>query len=423
MKIKKVSRKGNDQGLCLRHMQLWPTSRTTKPKTIRIKAPTFFVQNSYFTYSIRVSHSLPAAGSDFRLHSRDSLDLDQRVPREPRDLDGGALTDLCIHTGLYAEALDLHAYASALALKYPEVVVVRDVKAEVDCAIRGLVCSLVGVLGERGVKLPGLWKAGSILRRMGVFRHGREGEGGEEELAVPFLSGRGACLEDALDDVRVGLDMEGEGEDGKEGWARYLKKYVDMWREGLHDIITQLSTIFLTPSPSTSFPPSTASSFILSLIPQFTSHILQAHLLPTLHLSLPHIAHDPSALTSILSQLTYCATSFARVGLDFQGVLGPIFEDVVRGSVESALKSATDEFVRVVEMETGLWRTRDENANDNEKGRRLPSEWLISTSPLGFVRLPPSVPPSILNTGTHPPTHPQLLSPAHGLRERDVDDV
>ncbi|EIM83196.1 uncharacterized protein STEHIDRAFT_148807 [Stereum hirsutum FP-91666 SS1] len=136
--------------------------------------------------------------------------------------------------------------------------------------------------------------------------------------------------------------MEGEGEDGKEGWVRYLKKYVDAWREGLHDIITQLSTII--------------SSSLLPLPPPFRLPPPRPYLLPTLHLSLPHIAHDASALTSMLDQLTYCATSFARFGLDFQGVLGLIFEDFVGGNVESALKSATDTFVRVVERETRLRR-------------------------------------------------------------------
>lgn len=261
---------------------------------------------------------------------------------------------------------------------------VRDVKAEVDCAIRGLVCNLLGMLSEPGVKLPALWKAVGILRKMDVL--------GEEELAVAFLSGRGACLEGALGAVRAGL----EGEEGKEAWVRYLKKYVDVWREGLHDIVTQFSTIFLTSSSSSPSP------FILSLLPAFTSHTLQTHLLPTLHLSLPHVAHDPSSLISLLSQLTYCATSFARVGIDFRCLLGPIFEDAVRGNFEAALKSATDEFVQLVESHTHQWT----------QGRKpKPSEWLLAVSPLGVPVLPPSPPIYILN-GTQTPLHipPQILA-------------
>ncbi|EIM83195.1 Dor1-domain-containing protein [Stereum hirsutum FP-91666 SS1] len=303
-------------------------------------------------------------------------------------LDIPLLTDLCIHNNLYNEALDLHAHASALALKYPEVEVVRDVKAEVDGAIRGLVCNLLGMLSEPGVKLPALWKAVGILKRMDVL--------GEEELAVAFLSGRGACVEGALNGVRSGL----EGEEGKEKWVRYMKKYVDVWREGLHDLITQFSTIFLS-SPSTS--PSTPSQFIQSLLPTFTSHTLKTHLLPTLHLSLPHIAHDPSSLTALLSQLNYCAASFARVGLDFRNLLGPIFEDAVRGNVEAALRSATENFVGVVESHSHKWT----------QGRKpKPSDWLLALSPLGVPVLPPSPspPPNHAQPNAAPHIPPQILA-------------
>lgn len=60
------------------------------------------------------------------------------------------LTETCIRNGFYAEALDLHSHATALAAKFPDVRVVADVKAEVDGAIRGLVQGLVGILREPG---------------------------------------------------------------------------------------------------------------------------------------------------------------------------------------------------------------------------------------------------------------------------------
>ncbi|EIM79434.1 uncharacterized protein STEHIDRAFT_163785 [Stereum hirsutum FP-91666 SS1] len=93
------------------------------------------------------------------------------------------LIETCIWNGFYAEALDLHSHAAALAAKFPDARVVGDVMAEVDGAIRGLVQGLVGVLREQGVKLPALWNA-RVLRRMGVY--GVEDEG--EESAVPSSS-------------------------------------------------------------------------------------------------------------------------------------------------------------------------------------------------------------------------------------------
>ncbi|EIM79533.1 uncharacterized protein STEHIDRAFT_173059 [Stereum hirsutum FP-91666 SS1] len=318
------------------------------------------------------------------------------------------LTETCIRNGFYAEALDLHFHTAALAAKFPDVSVVADVKAEVDGAIRGLVQGIVGMFREPVVKLPALWKAVGFLRKMGVFGAGVEGE---EELAVAFLSERGECLEAALravgagmeGDVGVGVGMGASGR--KEGWVRYLKKYVDVWREGVHDVVTQFSTIFLTPStssattgtptppktltplplrPSTpsSTSPRTPSTFILTLLPTFTSNAIHTHLLPTLQTVLPHI-QDPSWLTSLLTQLTYCATFFSRIGLDFRGLLGnrvgrdaracPSADvDVVSSACYEVLATSGEvllDYVRTVEDR--LSRAEgDDNEKEIEKGER-----------------------------------------------------
>lgn len=79
-------------------------------------------------------------------------------------------------------------------------------------------------------------------------------------------------------------------------------------------------------------------------------------------------------------------------------MLGPIFEDAVRGSVESALKSATEEFVVLVQREMQL--------GTSAKGRRLPSAWLVSTTPLGAIQVPQAVQANVLDgTPAHVPPH------------------
>ena len=61
------------------------------------------------------------------------------------------------------------------------------------------------------------------------------------------------------------------------------------------------------------------NTLLRTLLTSYASHALTSLLLPTLHHHLPHAA---SSLPSLLTQLTYCAAAFARVGLDFRGVLG-----------------------------------------------------------------------------------------------------
>jgi hypothetical protein len=71
----------------------------------------------------------------------------------------------------------------------------------------------------------------------------------EEHFALAFLIGRKSCLKSVLEssgNIINRLSKDGElDEREKEDLARYLKKYVDNWREGLYDIITKYSTIFL----------------------------------------------------------------------------------------------------------------------------------------------------------------------------------
>jgi hypothetical protein len=65
-------------------------------------------------------------------------------------------------------------------------------------------------------------------------------------------------------------------------------------------------------------------------------------------LALPRFPDAP-ALTALLSQLTYCATSFARLGFDFRTLLPPLFEDAVRARVSGEFSRAVEEFTRTPE--------------------------------------------------------------------------
>ncbi|KAH9956990.1 hypothetical protein BC827DRAFT_725303 [Russula dissimulans] len=76
--------------------------------------------------------------------------------------------------------------------------------------------------------------------------------------------------------------------------------------------------------------------------PRMTTQLL-SRLLDALRAALPRLPDTP-ALTALLTQLTYCATSFARLGFDFRTLLPPLFEDAVRTRTR-----VSGEFVRAAE--------------------------------------------------------------------------
>ncbi|THH18840.1 hypothetical protein EW146_g2202 [Bondarzewia mesenterica] len=301
------------------------------------------------------------------------------------------LAEACVRNGAFQETLDLAAHAESLATRFPNVPVVQDVRAEVDHAVRTLLIQLLSMLREPA-KLPALFKAVSFLRRMRVLS--------EDELALAFLTGRLENLDLALQAVEMGTDREKD----KEAWVRFLKKYIDVWREGVHDIITQYTTIFLD-RPSTAAlaaaPSSPPSDTLRGLLPTFTSHLLD-RLLTTLRDALPHIL-DPTSLTSLLTQLTYCATSFSRVGLDFRLLLPPLFEDAVRGGVTRELRKATEEWCGLLKPEV------KPSASFAVAGAPLPQKNALAG--------PPHIPPQLL--ASYPPLANftnTVLTTLNGLR-------
>ncbi|KAI0262642.1 Dor1-like family-domain-containing protein [Russula aff. rugulosa BPL654] len=242
------------------------------------------------------------------------------------------LADACVRGGHFQEALDLTAHAARLAARFPHVQAVQDVHAEANGAIRTLLGQLLATLRAPG-KLPSLFRAVSFLRRMRVFP--------ERELALAFLTGRLEALNVAL----TSAEGEKRGLDAPDAWARYMKKYIDIWREGVHDLLTQYVAIFLERPPA-DLPPEDLYT-LRSLLPACTTQLL-SRLLDALRSALPRFPDAP-ALTALLSQLTYCATSFARLGFDFRTLLPPLFEDAVRARVSSEFSKAVEVFARTPE--------------------------------------------------------------------------
>jgi len=158
------------------------------------------------------------------------------------------------------------------------------------------------------------------------------GQGGEGGLGALFLVCRLANLESmlgALEPLRELADAEtlklreggGKEEKVKGRWEggqqteRYLKRYIEIFREQSFAIISMYRSIF---------PPSTAGNITekqdpLQPLPSALGTFplrLVSMLERTLRLYLPNV-RDRSSRDSLLTQVLYCAGSLGRLGGDF----------------------------------------------------------------------------------------------------------
>ncbi|GJJ13471.1 hypothetical protein Clacol_007725 [Clathrus columnatus] len=278
------------------------------------------------------------------------------------------LIDTCVRNGYYSEAMDLSAQSTALLKRFPTIPVIIDVASESERAIRLMSTQLLAMLREPA-KLPALFKAVNFLRKMRSLD--------EDELAVTFLSSRAVYLEQIFQTI----------ETQRSDHARFMRKYVDVFRENVYDVITQYTSIFLDNIPNDS----DLYMDLAHLLQKF-AHLQIIQLVNVLKEIVPQI-EDPISLTSLLTQLTYCSTSFARVGMDFRCLIERPFTNVVLSTTKASLMSASKNFISRLET---------------NKGRPL-TKWLITASqstlisqPTPFLPATPIyAPPSILSS--YPP--------------------
>ncbi|KAG6841725.1 hypothetical protein C0991_007611 [Blastosporella zonata] len=434
-------------------------THTSYPTFLSLHQTTSALSNSLSSFSSSlsdlISTSLPALQEAtaawntrttdvLRERSKARLVLDQHDKIKDL-LDIPIFIDSCVRNGYFQEALALSNHVSAMASRPGAPPIIASVHAEVEAAIAQMLIVLLGTLNEPGRKLPALWKAVNFLRKMEAFGRGKDKPqhvipgclasdeaSSEELLALAFLSGRLACLATALEpaardihrlthstaassptgDESPVINTSQLSERDKEDIARYLKKYIDVWREGAYDILTQYSTIFLEQQPQQSHPTSPTQlprspthqrrsstqpisspqlsppTAVPSLLPLLSPHLL-SHLLPLLKSTLPLLSLP--LLPSLLTQLTYCATAFTRVGLDFRGLIGSLVSTAVASAVRQGL----------YDIEPLLSHEKPKVSRFSSE--KKPSEWLVTVS---AMESPPA--PAQAQTPSHIP--PQMLA-------------
>ncbi|KAF9440260.1 hypothetical protein P691DRAFT_740209 [Macrolepiota fuliginosa MF-IS2] len=382
-------------------------------------------------------------------------------------LDIPILIDTCVRNGYFGEALSLASHVTTLANRPddkhkdrpPPPVILTSVLSEVQHSIMQMHSSLLSTLYDPSRKLPALWKAVNFLRKMDAFgsnpsllrlgslphlkpirsssqdspTRGRCPEpSSEEQLALAFLIGRESCLKTILetsrrDIQRLAKEEKELDEREKEDLARYLKKYIDSWREGVYDIITQYATIFLERSSTHPETPTNTDdedfSRLHTLLRTYATRALSTHLFSIIRPSLPLLAL--SRLPSLLTQLTYCSTAFARLGLDFQFTLtagGGLFSTAILSIIKRDFDSASEKWIQRIRKARGSTvkpgsRMSAYSPRPAAGPAELPSKWLVLPS----LATSPPVPPSSTKrgSGSNGPPHipPQILASYPPLAE------
>ncbi|OBW67347.1 MAG: Uncharacterized protein AUREO_025810 [Aureobasidium pullulans] len=292
----------------------------------------------------------------------------------------------------YASALDLHAHVKRLRTLYPDSDLVGDISRQADDEIQNLITVLINGLQNPSLKLAGAMRMIGWLRRVapeladdtyGSLHGQKKGRSlgaatGEGSLGALFLVCRLGTLRrtlDALDPLKDLADQEAlrrsESRDRQETWIggaqteRYLKRYVEVFREQSFAIISMYKSIFPsalpipglagaditsptgTPIQTPTISESTSTPFFEaeddktpSALATFAPHLVDM-LSERLRTYMPNIS-ERSSRDSLLTQVLYCAGSLGRLGADF-GMMLALLEDELNEEGEAGKPEETDE--------------------------------------------------------------------------------
>ena len=242
-------------------------------------------------------------------------------------------------------------------------VLLDRIRGEVNVALLSLRTRVLESLVQRSLKLPGAVRAVGVLRRIaerGLAVDHRKAqrtplakttsptELDEDALRVVFLVARWKCLRGELGGVEAQMaaagihllgedpaaagkkDLQVSAEENDER-ARWTKRWIEVWREIVGETITMYAEVFLGSGGGSGVgvrPAQEDSNGTLlrahALSPTAPLHLFLSSALDSLSAVLARAIgalNSSSALSSLVTQLTYCSHSFARYGLDFRQVI------------------------------------------------------------------------------------------------------
>lgn len=240
----------------------------------------------------------------------------------------------------YSSALDLHAHIKRLQTLYPDSPLIQDVASQAEDAMKEMTTNLIAGLRAQNLRLAAGMRTVGWLRRVAPDVETLQQEGssgtGEGALGAIFLICRLAHLVstlEALDPLRELADQETQrrvdAKQKSEAWSdgqqtdRYLKRYIEIFREQSFAIVSLYKNIFATEQTDSIEPnpkkPNDPLQKRPSALATFPMHLVQL-LTDTMRTYLPNV-RDRSSRESLLTQLLYCAASLGRLGGDFGMIL------------------------------------------------------------------------------------------------------
>ena len=286
----------------------------------------------------------------------------------------------------YTQALDLFAHIKRLQILYPDSDVINSAVKESQFAMRGMTTGLLTSLRAQNIRLAAAIRTIGWLRRVVselstkamapqaamslAYTTPVATQSDEDEFGAIFLCARLSTfliMTEALAPFRDLADQEtvrrssqpiptqpiptrrashtGNLMQGQQT-ERYLKKYIEIFREQSFATISMFRNIFPSAEGREDDPlqlPSSLASFPL--------HLVQM-LMETLQTYLPN-ATDSATRESLLTQVLYAASSLGRLGADFSmmiaflpEVAAPQSQDTMNGDEEK--NTVQSEWVRVI---------------------------------------------------------------------------
>ena len=269
----------------------------------------------------------------------------------------------------YASALDLHSHIKRLHLLYQDSELVSSIYQQTEEAMQEMTSNLIASLRSQNIKLAAGMRTIGWLRRLAPELDS-DSSNREGTLGALFLVCRLATLVSmlsALDPLRDLAEQEtatrlresnattkkttNDAWSGGQQTERYLKRYIEIFREQSFAIVSMYKSIFPSgPDPSVSedlglkfkslglksvsaadtTPPSQQQqqdplSPLPSALTTFPLHLVGL-LTETLKQYLPNV-RDKSSRESLLTQVLYCAGSLGRLGGDFSLLLADLGQD------------------------------------------------------------------------------------------------
>lgn len=266
-----------------------------------------------------------------------------------------ALVAACVKAGYYHETLELSAHARRLAIRFPDLTLIKEVENAVKAEVATMLVGLLRLL-RTDLKQSHIVKIVSYLRRIYPFNSLGKGYSINDSTIGPV-----SILQPDANSVlrRVYFDARREFIISelnllqplkKHSTEKYLKRVNELIREHCFTSILTYQSLFPTSSSGDDDFDDAYSENDL-LIRDFVYQVI-SHFVDLLKDNLPSIK-DQQARDSLILQIMYCSQSLGRVHAEFGGIITDKLQ--IFGSSEKAVISES-EWLRVLKKQRTLMK-------------------------------------------------------------------